>query len=220
MIWHLILSHLLADYPLQPTWMVRNKTSLWVMAFHAAIHLVVMLVLVGAVRVVIWPYLLALALMHFIIDLGKNLANIVRPRWVIMPYAVDQVLHFLSIWLVVTLVERQFGLLPLPWQPRILVYVVGYLLVTYVWFISERVLAYKDKRYRQEVNSQAWSRMAVRALLLTLFLFVSNGFSSTAALMIGSAFRLPYISSRKALKTIAIDVLVAFSGMLFVRLLS
>lgn len=216
MFWYFVLSHLLGDYPLQPDWIARNKTKVGFLAIHAGIHFAVMLVIVGLVNMQWWPYLLLLAALHFLIDLGKMAVNRIWPRWVILPYATDQALHYFTIWWVVILFERAHGDIASPPAPSWLIFAIGYLLVTHVWYISERVLAYKDESYRQEITAQAWARMITRALLLSLFLWGSNGFAAPL-LAAGMIHRLPYLASKYALRAFLIDLIVAFSAMLFIR---
>ncbi|RPI32521.1 MAG: DUF3307 domain-containing protein [Chloroflexota bacterium] len=171
MFWHLLFAHFVADYPLQPNWMVRNKDKISVLLLHTLIHFIVTVLFVGRAALVIWPYLLALTAAHFIIDVCKLTLGRYRPKWVIIPYVIDQVLHYISIWLVVVWIDASAGLLDLPFEPVWLIYATAYLVATYVWFISERILAYDEPDYREQVINLLWPRMLVRAGILTLFLF-------------------------------------------------
>jgi hypothetical protein len=215
----LFLSHLLADFLLQPDWMAKQKDNRGVLAIHAAVHLVLMLVLVGPIRWLMFPYLAGLATFHFSLDLAKLALQKVRPGWVILPFLVDQLLHLLSIGFVVWLASRIFSPGIMQEAPAWIVYLTGYLLVTHVWFISERILAYRDPDYREEVIAQSFSRMITRALLLSLFLWGSQQLENTL-LMAGLVYRLPYLTSKNALRAVLTDLFVAFAGMTFIRLIS
>ncbi len=144
MFWHLLLAHFLADYPLQPNWMAANKRRLPVLVLHVLIHLGTMLLLVGASRWRIWPFLLLLSSIHFIIDFGKLAFNAHKPDWVILPYLIDQILHYLSIAGISFWISQTLGNIALPFSPQLAVLITAYLLVTYVWYISERVMSYAN----------------------------------------------------------------------------
>jgi hypothetical protein len=116
MIWHLFLAHFLADYPLQTSWMAHNKWRPYVLIAHVGIHFLVMLLLAGAARAAVWPYLLALALAHLLIDAGKNTVHRLRPGWVIGPYVVDQLVHYLTIVLTGAWIGRAVGPVTLPFS--------------------------------------------------------------------------------------------------------
>ena len=219
MFWLLILAHFVADYPLQPGWLVQAKRRLPGLTFHVAIHLLLMFVVsIGRWRVA-WPYLLILALIHFGLDFGKNQLALYKPTWIILPYLLDQVLHILSIGLIASWIDQRPGLaLEAPLHSPAIIYSIGYLLATYVWFITERILVHANPAYRQEVNVQFWPRMVTRSALLTCLLLISNGW--LAALIASSLFPWPYLSGhyrRRALLTDIGVVLVTWVFILWVR---
>ncbi|OGO61859.1 MAG: hypothetical protein A2032_05390 [Chloroflexi bacterium RBG_19FT_COMBO_49_13] len=215
MFWYLVLAHLIADYPLQPTWMVNNKTRWTVLAMHVLIHYAVSLIVVGSARSTIWPHLLVLALLHLVIDIGKITLNKLRPKWVIMPYIVDQFLHFVTMGLFIVWIDNQFGEQFLALQPFWLILIIGYLLVTYVWYINERILSYNNSAYREEVVNQVWIRMITRATLLTAMLFLL-GWLSPVSLSAALFVNLPYISSKYRFRILVTDLFVSIGGMLFI----
>lgn len=216
MIWYILFAHFIADYPLQPMWLIRRKKHLWGLGLHVGVHLITMLAVVGAARRVVWPFLLVLTGIHFFIDLGKNVINEVRPEWVIGPYVVDQIFHYISIVLIAAWISSAAGEVPLPLPPAWIILATGYLFVTYVWFISERILAYSEPGYQREVISQLWTRMLLRAALLSIFLIGLPMPSAGPALGLtlgAPANRLVY--RRRALFT---DIAVTMVVMVFVRL--
>ena len=97
MFWQLLLAHFLADFPLQPRWLVDAKQRLGGLLLHTAIHLLTSLLLVGDLRWKLLLPVLALALAHFIIDLSKYRLAVIRPGWVRLPYFVDQAVHVLTL---------------------------------------------------------------------------------------------------------------------------
>jgi hypothetical protein len=73
--WNLLLAHFVSDYPFQPKWIVRNETKPLVLLLHLGIHFVVMAGLAWTSIVSTWPFLAALAGVHFLIDAARNAAN-------------------------------------------------------------------------------------------------------------------------------------------------
>lgn len=216
MVWHVLLAHFLADYPLQIPWILRHKRQTWAVAVHAGFHLVIMLLLVGVERGRLWPYLAVLAGVHFLIDLGKNLVYKLRPRWVIAPYVVDQSIHYLAIWLIFVWIEAAVGATQPPFDPQWALLATSYLVVMYVWHISERIMVYSSPSYQAEVQAHFWPRMLTRSGLLTLLLVVS-GLPSTFSLVAISASLLPYISGKHRLRAFLTDSAVACAIWLFIR---
>ncbi|MEM7347651.1 MAG: hypothetical protein AAF485_25740, partial [Chloroflexota bacterium] len=102
---------------------------------------------------------------------GKNFLTDWYPNKTLQLYLLDQIFHFISIG-AVTIWFAQLNGNRLAWivANPLTILIMGYLLVTYVWFITERVLAYQDYTYRQFVIEHKWSRMLARTLLLTMFL--------------------------------------------------
>jgi hypothetical protein len=217
MFWYLLFAHLLADYPLQPTWMVMQKTRLGVLGLHVGVHLGVMLAVVGAARQIIWPYLLLITAVHFMIDLLKNWFTAVRPGWVVGPYIVDQILHYITLWIVAAWVGDSAVMAALPLSIDALIYLNAYLLVTYVWFISERIIAHRDMVYRGEVIAQSWPRMLARVSFLSgLLLFCRWFFPS--ALRSATTLPIPYISGKYGFRAFVTDLGVSLAGTIFILL--
>jgi hypothetical protein len=215
MLWTLALAHLLGDYPLQTNRMVELKRTWSGLSLHVVIHFVTMLVVVWPASGTLWPYLLALAGLHFVIDLLKNVLSVRQPRWIIRSYLGDQVLHLLSIWMIATWIE---GAVPSasPLLPvTVTIYLIGYLLVTYVWSISERVLVHMNPAYQAAVESLFWLRMSLRAGLLTLLLLVTNltGIPTSAPSM-----GILYLTSHYGRRALVTDVVVTFVVVLFLLL--
>ena len=171
MIWIFLLCHFTADYPLQTEAMVIAKKQVLGLTAHVAIHFITMLVvMVGILRMdlaLVLPAILALTGFHFAIDTWKNILGKLRPGWVIFAYLQDQVLHFLSIVLVVywlgSNTERMTGIPESLW---IVIPILALVLATHAWFVTERILVYKNPQYQQWVNAQSWPRMISRALML------------------------------------------------------
>jgi hypothetical protein len=101
----LLLAHLLADFPLQSDWIVRNKANrTWARIIHIAIHYVVAwscLRLFTNVSFLSWFYqfvLIGYLAAHFAIDIGKGLITARRPdRDNTILFVSDQLLHILTV---------------------------------------------------------------------------------------------------------------------------
>lgn len=221
MFWPLLFAHFIADYPLQTDGIVKAKKHWPGLTLHVAIHLVTMLVIVfGIVRAdwrVVGPFVLALAVLHFGIDTGKNTISKLKPNWIVVPYLLDQVFHMLSILLVAYWIAQAGGVSTLAIQSSWMIYAIAYVLVTHVWFITERVLVYANKAYQHVVNAQMWSRMVTRAALLTLLLLGWNLWGG-GLLITALIFQWPYRSGQYQWRTLSTDVGVVLGAMIFILL--
>ena len=76
---------------------------------HVAIHFFVTAILIWKVFFEIWPFILALAGIHLVLDIGKTQLGKIRPNWVIGPYLADQIIHLLTILAIAILIRQQVG---------------------------------------------------------------------------------------------------------------
>ncbi|HUF38674.1 MAG TPA: DUF3307 domain-containing protein [Anaerolineales bacterium] len=90
----LLIAHILADFPLQAgiiyTWKTSSRLGLGV---HVAIHMIVMLLMFESPQEW-WPALVALGIVHYLIDWAK-LRFPIQPQ--VLGYIVDQALHAVSL---------------------------------------------------------------------------------------------------------------------------
>lgn len=97
----LLFAHTLADFIFQNDWMVANKRSPLALGLHALIVGLTSVATTGALH----PALLALALVHIGIDVGKLvLTQLWKSSAGLGPFVIDQALHLvtliaLSLWL-------------------------------------------------------------------------------------------------------------------------
>lgn len=90
----LYLSHLIADFLLQPNWIARNKRQASNLIFHSAIHVATAMVVVNtAITGEILLSLLVLAIAHALLDYLK--ARFTRDEW--LAFTGDQLAHLLAI---------------------------------------------------------------------------------------------------------------------------
>lgn len=217
MFWNFLLAHFLADYPFQSAWMVAHKDRWPALVLHAGVHFVLLMLVVMPAWRALWPYCLLLALVHLLIDRGKIALSGRRPDWVVLPYLVDQLLHYLTLGAVAAWIYQTQGNLNLLLAPGLAVFITGYLLVTYVWAISEKVVLAARPAGRQELTSSSWSRMAARALLLTgLLWLLYPGWTAVAGFLQGAVF--PYRSGNHARRALLTDLLVTLATWLFIIL--
>ncbi len=206
MFWQLLFAHLIADYPLQTNWIAGAKGRMRGLLVHILVHILVLLAIAGAALPLVWPHLLTLALLHLVIDFCKAQVTRRKPAWVIVPYLVDQALHILVLVGIAFWIAAQVGDVAalLPIDRTVAIYGSGYVL-TYVWFISERIMAHSNPSYQEEINREFWPRQIARMLFLTLLLLVSH---SALALLVSHSVVWPYRSSRYRLREVLSDVVV------------
>lgn len=90
----LFFAHTLADFVFQTNWMVANKRNPLVLGLHGLIVYAAAVVATGSVH----PGLLALALVHIGIDVGKLiLSSVWTSSKGLAPFLIDQALHLLSL---------------------------------------------------------------------------------------------------------------------------
>ena len=217
MFWQLLLAHLLADFPLQPLWLVRSKRFFWGLAVHSTVHFLTLLLVVGSARGVVWPQLLALALIHFTIDVLKYRFGSRRPGWVTAPYFIDQAVHILSVLAVASRIGTLAPELPLAMAPAVAIVASAYVVATHVWFVTEKTLAHAETGYRSEVENSLWPRMLARAAFLSGLLFVLIG-RAAPPLVLAGRVRLPYYKDTHWRRALVTDLLVAILTAAFVRL--
>lgn len=175
MVWVLLLAHIIADYPLQPDWVIRLKQHPAGLLVHSGIHLIVMMLLCGQATMVLVPYLFVIVVFHYAVDFVKIQVSRLFPNHTALAYVSDQMVHILSILLVAGWIAQQGMVLPPTLvNEHVALYGVGYLLVSYVWFITERVWYCHDGQCLARIAKQGTPRMIARMLLLSILLFFSQ----------------------------------------------
>jgi hypothetical protein len=205
MFWLLFLAHLLGDYVFQPDWLVANKHRRWALALHATIHFLLMFILVGQARYFLLPQIAALTIAHVLIDAMKLYFASKRPDAGRSAYLIDQALHILFTAIIAYWIE---GSLPsnLASEPSTWPAIAcGYILATYAWATTERLLSVNEKQYNHEVILQTWPRMISRAGLLTVWLVLAQSYSGITLLFVAN---LPYLSGKYRLRALLTDVAV------------
>lgn len=214
--WMFVLSHLIADYPLQTDWLISVKRTWWGLSLHVGIHLLMLIILTGSALSSLWLYLVGLAAIHYAIDYFKNWLSSVRPQWVNGPYIFDQFLHLLSLiavtlWIGATLAPDAL-VQPLLFSIDWMILLIGLSLCTAVWYISERVLSHAMPDYQREIVSRRWPRIFVRTGLFFIILWLG----AQAGVVVFPLAFLPYPSPTYRRRAIVTDVAVALVSALLV----
>ncbi len=214
--WTLLLCHFLADYPLQTDAIVQAKRHLSGLLWHVTIHLVTMLVIVVGLleadgRLAL-PYLVALTVCHFLIDVWKNvLSSRLLPSWGMFCYLQDQALHLLSIVGISYWIGSSGG--PIIDHPHWVIPAIAYVLVTHAWFVTERVFYFhKDPHYRDWAISQSWSRMIGRAVMLSAW-FLGWGLWGLSVLLGGLVYHWMDLAGAFRTRGLVIDLCVVATVM-------
>ncbi|MCP4519622.1 MAG: DUF3307 domain-containing protein, partial [Delftia sp.] len=93
----LILAHLVGDFVLQTGWIVKRKRKLDGLALHAGLVGLAMLPVTWAHLGHWWPWLLAIMIVHGLIDWAKMRLEPRLPLPPIAPFLADQALHVLTL---------------------------------------------------------------------------------------------------------------------------
>jgi hypothetical protein len=193
---------------------VAAKQKLWGLLLHASIHLLTTLLLVGDLRWRLLLPVLSLALVHFVIDLSKYRLAVIRPGWVRLPYFIDQALHVLTILGAARWIGALLGPAGGPAPALWMIYLLGYLAATHVWFVTERMLTWPDKPYQGLLESSLWPRMLARALMLTVLLLLTLGLDGVG---LAATAWMPYRRAEQGSRALLTDLTVALAAAALVK---
>ncbi len=211
MFFKLVLAHFLGDYLFQSNWMASRKNKFWVLILHVSIHFLLMMLLAGSIRFVIWPQLIGLMLVHLFLDSLKiSLSKKWRSQRVPL-YFMDQVVHLFTIWGTVKVARIINPDLVLNQTQPWVIIAIAYLVATYVWFISERVIYQWDKEYLINIDETKFPRMLARAGMVSMFFF----FRGIARLSFAFFLNLPYPTSTFRKRAFFSDLAISLSAIIF-----
>ncbi len=213
MFWNLFLAHLLGDYPLQPMWLVRSKSQMWGLVLHGSIHLLTLLLLVGSYRTEVWLPILVLALFHFLVDVVKYRFTEGRPEWTVSSYFIDQAVHILSLIVAAAWIDTIVPEASADFNTALFIYLSGYIIVTHVWFVTEKTITLTQESYNQEVQSTLWPRMFARGAFMTVLLAIG-----TSWFVIAAALQFPYLRDTYWRRALITDLIVAVVTAVFIGL--
>jgi hypothetical protein len=215
MIWNLLLAHFLGDFLLQTDWIARRKEEFSVLLLHVAILFSLMILLAGNNRIILWPYLLLIAVIHLIQDRIKiNLTN-KNNRQTVLYFFLDQIIHVATIIGVLFFIELIHGPLDSPGKPTLVILALVAVFLTQFWFITERIIYAEDIDYVKYINQTKYSRMITR-IAFTGLLSVVSFWILPAIGLFGFA---PYPQSSHRNRAVLIDLLVSVGGFLAIILI-
>lgn len=168
----LFLSHLVADFLLQPTWLVSLKLRRVIgIAFHAAIHAAVMVVLLLPTRIEVFAAIFAVVVFHGAIDQIKvNFQKKNLPFDLL--FFVDQLAHLAVIIAVSTLLPYSY---PAFWTSQ------NGKLVWILLFVFSLASAWKNLSCLSDCpiknNRQAFLRFATISISFLAFAILAKIFS-------------------------------------------
>jgi hypothetical protein len=214
MIWNLLLAHLLGDFPLQIDWIALRKSNFWVLILHVSIHFVLMVLLVGPSRDLVWPFLLLLSLVHMVQDRLKIFLTDRWPSRMLHLFYTDQLLHIAAILGLVFVIQTSNPNIPQTQYSAWVIIAIAFLMVTFVWYISERVNNAADIEYLKNIEETKISRMLVRSGFVSIFLLVRTwGLPG-----LSSVFASPYPPSIYRKRAVITDISVSFLVITFLLL--
>jgi hypothetical protein len=166
------LAHLVADFILQPYWLVKRKSRLSGLAIHCAIVLACMLLLgtLDRTTLAIWPAMLAITAVHFVADWWKVRYGHHIPGPPIVPFLLDQVIHFTTLFVALSLTVPQEQLWSLSVSPAAHTAAVAAAYVVAAFAMPIAVMVWLDPRFEHlALAGHARLRcLVVGAALLTL----------------------------------------------------
>ena len=214
MLWTLLLAHFLGDFPLQNNWMARCKWIIRVLSLHVSIHFILMLLLVGQSRITLWPYLLLLTLVHMGQDRLKIYLTDLWPNRMVVLFYLDQLFHSAAIWGLVRWLQINQPQLIVEQNSTWAIIAIAYLVVTYVWYICERVMNHADPEYLKNVEQTKLSRMLSRSGMVSLFFLIRGWVLPNTALLLSW----PYPDSIYRVRALTTDLTVSITAFIFLFL--
>lgn len=180
MLYAMLLAHLLGDYLFQTGYIARWKArSLTGVLVHGGIVTATTLVCAALVDPSWWPYALLIGLIHTAIDVVRaRLLRISNPTWELAWYLLDQVAHITVILAVMVVSGNQSwteltGMTRVLADPRLLFYLIGYLLLMHPAWVLLRFIArgvWGPKAAPTLDQGEKYGPMAERILITTCVL--------------------------------------------------
>ncbi|NJM07209.1 DUF3307 domain-containing protein [Candidatus Gracilibacteria bacterium] len=176
-----LLAHLVADFALQPLWLVQRKQRWDGLLIHVGIVLLCMLALAALEPAVLalWPAMLLISAIHLAADWGKVRYGCRIGGPPIVAFLLDQVIHIATLAVVLSLTapfELVWGLTPANAMHAL--YAAGYVIVALAAPIA--LIVWLDPQFQHTAR-------AARARLRSLFV----GVGALSLVLFGGALALP-----------------------------
>ncbi|PDW03323.1 DUF3307 domain-containing protein [Candidatus Viridilinea mediisalina] len=198
-----LLAHMIADFALQPLWLVRRKRYWYGLVIHIGLVLVCMLalgLLEPAARA-LWPAMLAIGAIHFLADWWKVNYGDGLFKQPLVPYLLDQVIHIGTLVLVLSLVVPPAQL----WSPDavaygwLAIYLNAYMLAALAVPITLIVLF--DPSFRHAAQAAHARARSLLAAVVVLSLSLLAGPLALPVTLAGLAWALRRPASQHPLDT-------------------
>lgn len=185
------LAHLLGDFMLQPDKWIEDKNhhtyKSKYLYYHTGIHFLLLLVVLQF-DFKYWLALILIPISHYLIDLGKLLLkNKIETRRL---FLLDQLLHFLVIFLVTKIyfkVQVDFSLI---FSTKIVLLLVAFLSISYVASVVIKILISKWKQ-ENEITNTAGKYIGMMERILVFVFIVLNHWEGVGFLLAAkSVFRI------------------------------
>lgn len=170
-----LLAHLVADFLLQPLWLVRRKRRWDGLLIHVGLVLACMLALIPLEprAAGLWPAMLGVSLAHLAADWWKvqHADRLFRPPFV--PFLLDQVIHVgtLAVALGLSLPAAQVWSASASWLAEPAIYLSGYLLAACAAPIALIVALDPTFQHAAQAAAARARSLVVAAGVITLTLF-------------------------------------------------
>lgn len=184
-----VLAHLVADFVLQPYWLVARKRFWYGLALHCGIVLACMLALplLDPATAALWPAMLAITAIHFVADWGKVNHGHHIPGPPIGPFMLDQLIHLGTIAAVLSLTlpaEQVWSLAASP-ATTFALYAAAYIIALLATPIA--VMVWLDPRFEQHALAGQARIRSLFAGAVVVSLTLVAGTIALPAMLLGFA---------------------------------
>ncbi|MDQ6902804.1 MAG: DUF3307 domain-containing protein [Bacteroidota bacterium] len=213
------IAHLIGDFLLQPLSWVKakqeKKLAAWQLYAHSLIHGILLLILMWDWNFIVWAGILTV--IHLIIDAAKSLLQTRRnQRWL---FFIDQLFHFISIYVIWLLFENKFPSFSFLNNEKIILLIALIIFLTRPMSIAVKIFISKwtpDTEAGDDTASlqSAGQYIGILERLLVFIFMVSNEWQAVGFLLAAkSVFRfgnLQEAKDRKLTEYILIGTLISF----------
>lgn len=149
MLYLFVFAHLVADFMLQPYWLVIRKRYWYGLAIHCSLVLICMLALawLDASVLALWPAMLGITAVHFAADWWKVNYGDRIPAAPIVPFLLDQAIHFVTLVGMLSLVLPQEAIWSLEASAAAPIAIYGAALVVALFATPIGVMVWLDPRF-------------------------------------------------------------------------
>lgn len=185
------LAHLLGDFMLQPDKWIEDKNQNTYKSkylyYHIGIHFLLLLVVLQF-DFKYWLALILIPISHYLIDLGKLLwKNKMETRRL---FLLDQLLHFLVIFLVTKIYFKVHVDFSLIFSAKIILLLTAFLAISYVASVVIKILISKWKQ-ESEITNTAGKYIGMMERILVFLFIVLNHWEGVGFLLAAkSVFRI------------------------------